>query len=58
MSTYTIRLLNEAEQLDVTYVVPENEYILDVAQAQGRDPLLLSIWCLLHLRRQAAGECS
>lgn len=37
MSAYKVRLLNEAEGLDVTFEVPEDEYILDAADTQGYD---------------------
>ena len=35
--TYSIRLVNEEEELDDIIEVPENRYILDVAEEQGLD---------------------
>ncbi len=37
MATYKVRLINEAEGLDKTIEVPSDDYILDVAEAEGID---------------------
>ncbi|MEO1619765.1 MAG: 2Fe-2S iron-sulfur cluster-binding protein [Cyanobacteria bacterium J06632_3] len=37
MKQYQVRLINEQEGLDKTITVPEDEYILDVAEEEGID---------------------
>jgi ferredoxin len=36
-TTYQVRLVNQAEGLDVTLDVPDSKYILDAAEAAGVD---------------------
>jgi ferredoxin len=48
MTTYTVRLINTEKNLDVAIAVPEDQYILDMAEEAG---IRLPSGCL-------QGECS
>lgn len=48
MADYKVRLVNEAIALDQTIVVPDDQYILDIAQTSG---IRLPAGC-------CAGDCS
>jgi len=49
MASYKVTLVNEAEGLDTTIEVADDEYILDAAGARHRFALFLSCRCLFYL---------